>query len=129
MSNTLFRVIQKVKSRIVPTVLVRTTNYTIKEDEALYGCVVSNLGATGEVTFTLPVAAPGMRVSAVVQAAQLLTLQPAVGGTILGTAGVAQTLNAPIKGNAVGETLQLVCFTPNRWVVVAFNGVWTPTAA
>lgn len=123
------RLLLKLKGEQIAPVSVATAARTITPAEATRGIYVSNLNATGEVVFTLPIAVPGMRVSAVVQAAQLLTLQPATGGLILGTTGVAQSLNAPIKGNAVGETTQLVCFTPTRWVTVAFNGTWTPTAA
>lgn len=129
MSNTLFRVIQKVKSRIIPTVLVKTSAYTIKADEALYGCVVSNIGASGEVIFSLPTAAPGMRVNAIVQAAQLLTLDPVDGDIIYGIAGVAQTEDVAIKANAIGETVQLVCLQANKWLIVAYTGTWTVTAA
>jgi len=129
MSNTLYRVIQRVKGRIIPTVLNKTANYTVKADEALYGAVVSNIGATGEVIFSLPAAVPGMRVNAIVQAAQLLTLDPVDGDIIHGTVGVAQTEDVAIKANAVGETVQLVCLVTGKWYVAAYTGTWTVTAA
>jgi hypothetical protein len=129
MSNTLYRVIQRVKGRIIPTVLNKTANYTVKADEALYGTVVSNIGATGEVIFSLPAAVPGMRVNAIVQSPQLLTLDPVDGDIIHGIAGVAQTEDVAIKANAVGETVQLVCLVTGKWYVAAYTGTWTVTAA
>ena len=122
MSNTLYRVIQKVKSRIIPTVLVKTANYTVKADELLYGAVLANSGASGAVVFALPAAQPGMRLTATVVAAFNLTLDLPTGDTIRALATSGQNFSA----DAAGETLQLVCVVPNVWESVgAVDGTWT----
>ena len=123
MSNTLYRVIQTVKGRIAPTILNKTANYTVKADELLFGgAVLANSGAAGAVVFALPAAQPGMRLTATVIAAQALTLDLPVGGTIRALATSGQTFTA----DAAGETLQLVCVVPNVWESVgAADGTWT----
>ena len=121
--------IQKVKSRIIPTVLVKTAAYTLKADEALYGAVISNLGATAEVVISLPAAVPGMRVTAVVQAAYLLSLDPVDADVIYDFAGLVQSAGVAIKGNAVGEYITLTCLQAGKWVTTSFNGVWDEDAS
>jgi len=122
MSNTLYRVIQRVKGRIIPTVLNKTANYTVKADELLYGAVLANSGATGAVVFALPAAQPGMRLTATVVAAFNLTLDLPTGDTIRALATSGQTFSA----DAAGETLQLVCVVPNVWESVGVpDGTWT----
>ena len=122
MSATLYRVIERVKGRIIPTILNKTANYTVKADELLYGAVLANSGATGAVVFALPAAVPGMRLTATVIAAYNLTLDLPTGDTIRGLATSGQTFSA----DAAGETLQLVCVVPNVWESVgAADGTWT----
>jgi hypothetical protein len=121
MSNTLYRVIQKVKSRIIPTVLVKTANYTVKADELLYGAVLANSGASGAVVFALPAAQPGMRLTVAVVAAFNLTIDLPTGDTIRSLATSGQTAT-----NAVaGSTMQLVCVVPNVWEAIGVpDGAW-----
>lgn len=122
MSNTLYRVVQRVKGRIIPTVLNKTADYTVTADQLLYGAVVSNSGASGAVIFTLPSAQPGMRLTAAVVAAQALTLDLPTGDTIRSLATSGQTFTA----DAAGETLQLVCVVPTVWESIgAADGTWT----
>jgi hypothetical protein len=121
-NNALYRVIKRVKGRIIPTTINSTSNRTISKDEALYGVVVSNAGASGEVVITPPAAVPGMRLTLCVAAAQNLKLDLPTGNTIRGLATSGQTFSA----DAVGETLQLVCVVPNVWESVgAADGTWT----
>lgn len=128
MSNPLIRWIKRLESRETPKVIVATAAVTISDSDARRGVVVSNKGAGAEVVVSLPAARPGMRVTAVVQAAQLLSLDPVDTEIVYGTAGVAQTEDVAIKGNAVGETITLTCLETGFWVVTAFNGVWDPDA-
>lgn len=122
MSNTLYRVIQRVKGRIIPTILNVTANTTITADQALYGVVVGNSGASGEVVVTPPAAQPGMRITLCVIASQNLKLDLPTGDTIRGLATSGQTFSADLAG----ETLQLVCVVPNVWESVgAADGTWT----
>lgn len=122
MSNTLYRLIQTVKGRIIPTILNKTADYTVKADQLLYGAILSNSGATGAVVFALPSAQPGMRLTATVIAAYNLTLDLPTGDTIRALATSGQTFSA----DAAGETLQLVCVVPTVWESVgAADGTWT----
>jgi uncharacterized protein (DUF362 family) len=129
MSNPLIRWIKRIESRQVPDTVVATNNTTITHAQAIQGVVVSNKGAGGEVVVSLPAAVPGMRVTGVVQAAQLLGFDPVDTEIIYGTNGVALTEDVAIKANAVGETIQLVCVEKGFWVVTAFSGTWTTTGA
>jgi hypothetical protein len=128
MSNTLIRWIKRIEARQVPDTVVATAATTITPAQARQGVVVSNLGASGEVVFSLPAATPGMRVTAVVQTAQLLTLDPVDGDIVYDTVGVAQTEDVAIKGNLVGETITLTCLQAGKWVTTAFNGAWDEDA-
>jgi len=122
MSKTLYRVIERVKGRIIPTILNKTADYTVTADELLYGAVLANSGASGAVVFALPAAQPGMRLTVTVIAAQALTLDLPTGDTIRSLATSGQTFTA----DAAGETLQLVCVVPNVWESVgAADGTWT----
>lgn len=127
--STITRWIKSIEARLVPDTIVATANTVITPAQARQGVVVSNKGAAGEVVFSLPAAVPGMRVTAVVQSAQLLSLDPVDTEIIYGTNGVALTEDVAIKANAVGETLQLVCVEKGFWTVTASAGTWTTTGA
>jgi hypothetical protein len=127
--NSLIRWIKRLEARLYPKTIVATGNIEISQTDALRGVVVSNRGASGEVIAALPAALPGMRVSGVVQAVQLLSFDPDGTEIIYGTNGASLTAGVPIKGNAAGECIQLVCVEKGAWVVEAFNGTWTATAA
>src|SRR5688572_3805178 len=105
------RIIEKIRTRQHPLLINATSGTTvIPYAEALYGGVtVSNLGAAAAVTFTLPKATPGMRVHAIVQAAQELRLDPdgATDSVALPSTGVQSTDGAYITANAIGETVEL----------------------
>jgi hypothetical protein len=127
--SSLIRWIKRLESREAPKTIVATAATTIAHTDAIRGVVVSNKGAAGEVVISLPAAVPGMRVTGVVQAAQLLSLDPVDTEIIYGTNGVALTEDAAIKANAIGETIQLVCVEAGFWVVTASAGTWSATGA
>jgi hypothetical protein len=106
-----------------------TTPTAITAAQALAGLTVTNLGATGEVKFTLPAAVVGMKVRAIVKVAQLLTFAPATDEVIHLTTGVAQAGNAELKANVVGENIALECFVTGKWVPTSYIGTWTATGA
>lgn len=126
----LYRIIQRIKARITPTVLVKTAAYTILAEEALYGCVVTNNGASGAVTFSLPPAAVGMRVTALVKAAQELRLDPDGTETIaLPSSGVQQAAGKYITADAIGESGLFICTVAGTWDYVGpIDGTWTVEA-
>jgi hypothetical protein len=121
--SVLYRVINRVKGRIAPTILNKTANYTVTADDLSFGgAVLANSGASGAVVFALPAAQPGMRLTATVIAAQALTLDLPATDTIRALATAGQTFTA----DAAGETLQLVCVVANVWESVgAADGTWT----
>lgn len=127
--NPLWRIVQKVKSKIIPSVTVATANTAVTRDQALYGKIVSNAGASAAVTYALPAAEVGMRVSAVVEAAQELRLDPNGTETIaLPSTGVQGAAGKYITADAVAERVQLVCITAGTWDVLAHLGTWTAEA-
>lgn len=113
----------------VPVVISTTGTTTITAEQAFANVHVLNTGAAGEVIFALPPAEVGMRVTATVTTAQLLSLDPVDTEIITNLAGVALTEGAAIKGNAIGEWITLLCTTAGRWRAVAGTGTWTATAA
>lgn len=114
---------------MTPKAIVTTAAIAITDSDAMRGVVVSNKGAGAEVVISLPAARVGMSVTAVVQAVQLLSLDPVDTEIIYGTNGVALTEDAAIKANALGETIHLVCLQDGFWTVTAFTGTWTATGA
>lgn len=118
----LFRVIGRVKNRITPRVLNKTSNYTVTADDLSFGgALLSNSGATGAVVFALPAAVPGMRLFAAVNANFNLTLDLPTGDVIAGLATSGQTFSADL----IGESLHLTCAVAGIWTRVALNGTWT----
>jgi len=127
--SALFRIIQRIEARLRPAAVVATANTDVTRDQAWNEVVVSNLGAAGAVTFALPAAERGMRVTAIVQAAQELRLDP--NGTetaALPSTGVQGAAGKYLTANAVGETLRLVCITPGKWDTETYLGTWTAEA-
>lgn len=130
MSNTLFRVLNRVRARITPSVLNKTLSTPVTADEALYGAIVSNSGAVATVTFSLPAAAPGMRVTAVVKANQELRLDPSGTQTIaLPSTGVQGAAGKYLTADAIGESGVFVCIIAGTWDYVGpIDGTWTAEA-
>jgi hypothetical protein len=126
--SALFRIIQRIEARLRPAAVVATANTTVTRDQAWNEVVVSNKAATGAVTFALPAAERGMRVTAIVQAAQELRLDPNGTETAALANGVQQTAGKYIVADAIGETISLVCLTPGTWDVENHNGTWTAQA-
>lgn len=126
--NSLNRLVTKIRTRQKPAILIATTTpVEIPYVNAIQGgIVVSNKGRAAATTFTLPPAVVGMRVSAVVQAAQELRLDPSGTQTVaLPSTGVQQAAGAYIVADAIGETVDLVCITAGTWDVLNFNGTFT----
>ena len=127
--STLIRWIKRLEGNLTPKTIVATAATAITHADAVRGVVVSNKGASAEVVVSLPAAVPGMRVTGVVQAVQLLSFDPVDTEIVYGTAGVALTEDVAIKGNALGEYITLTCLEKGFWTVTSFSGTWTATAA
>lgn len=123
---------KKVRVRIKPeprldrsnTVLTKTADYTLALADL--GKVLSNVGAGGAITFTLPTAVVGYEVSARVGVAQELRLDPAVADTIsLPSTGVPGAAGKYLTANAIGETVHLKCRIAGTWDCMDYTGTWT----
>ena len=98
-----------------------TTPVAVTAAQLTKHAILTNTKADGAVTFTLPAAKAGMRLTGVVGVAQGLTLDLPTGNTISGSATSGQTFTA----DALGESLQLVCLVDGRWDALAKTGTWT----
>ncbi len=87
---------------------------------------VTNTGAGAAVTYTLPAAVSGMRVTAIVKAAQELRLDPNGTETIsLPSSGVQQAAGKYITADALGESVTLICTVAGTWDAVgSVDGTW-----
>lgn len=110
-----------------PEVITATTGSTaITADQANSDVVVTNTGAAGAVTFTLPAATTGMRVTAFLKAAQELRLDPDGTETVaLPSTGAQGAAGKYLSADAVGEYVQLLCVTAGTWSCVGYSGTWT----
>jgi hypothetical protein len=109
-----------------PAVTVSAADATVSALQATAGIIVSNAGASGAVTFALPAAVVGMRVTAVVEAAQELRLDPNGTETIaLPSTGVQGAAGKYLTADAVGENVELVCLTAGTWDCTNYTGTWT----
>lgn len=122
------RILANIRRRQAPRILIaNATPVEVPYANAVQGgVVVSNKGRAAATTFTLPEAVPGARVSAVVQAAQELRLDPnGTESVALPSTGVQSAAGAYIVADAIGETVDLVCITAGTWDVLNFNGTWS----
>lgn len=136
MSNPLFGWVSRLTARIVDLedrsdsleagspVLVAAA--TITAAQANRGIVVTNVGAGAAVTYALPPATLGMKVIAIVKAAQELRLDPNGTETIsLPSTGVQSAAGAYITADAVGESVTLICTVAGTWDALgAVDGTW-----
>lgn len=99
-----------------------TTPVTVTAAQLTKHAILTNTKADGAVEFDLPAAKAGMRLTAIVGAAQNLTLDLPTGDTI--SNGLA-TSGQSYSANAVGESLSLICIVDGRWDVVSTTGTWT----
>jgi len=92
-------------------------------DAVQSGTAISNRGATGTATWTLPVDAPeGVIFYFVVLENQELRIEPGV-ATIMD--GCGQTAGKYKYSNVAGSTLTVVSDTSGDWLVISRSGTWT----
>lgn len=125
--NVILGWLQRLQLQSKAKSLVSATGGTITAEMALSsgGAIVANIGASGATTFALPPAKKGMRVTALVQAAQELRLDPNGTETLSGTDGVQGAAGKYIGADAVGERIVYVVIVDGQWHVVSSNGTWT----
>lgn len=124
--GTILNLVLRLAREQISAVTKSTTGGTVTRAQAVRGITLSNIGATGTITFALPPATPGLKVSAIVEAAQQLRLDPSGTETIaLPSTGVQSAAGAYIVADALAETVDLVCITKGTWSVQNFQGTWT----
>lgn len=104
-------------------VQTKTADYTITALEA-GDETWSNSGAAGTVILTLPTGTNGMRVRAVVLAAQQLRLFTGTAVQIRNAASLSTATTGYIQSNTVGNVVTLE-YISGVWVVVNIIGTWT----
>jgi uncharacterized membrane protein len=118
--------LSRLEAAQIAATVVSTVAATITRAQAVRHVFVSNAGASGAVTFTLPPAEPGLRVTAIVEAAQQLRLDPSGTETVaLPSTGVQSAAGKYIWADAATEHVNLVCLVKGTWDVVGFSGTWT----
>lgn len=106
------------------TLLVKTDDYTVTLADL--GKVLTNTGASGNVTFTLPAAKVGYEVIVRVDAAEQLRLDPQDDEQIcLPSTGVPGTAGNYIVADAVNEGVHLKCREAGIWDCLSYTGTWT----
>lgn len=119
----------RLQANQIAPVIKSATGGAVTREQALRHVYVSNVGATGAATFTLPAAEPGLRVTAIVEAVQELRLDPNGTETIaLPSTGAQGAAGKYLTANALAETVELVCITAGTWDAVNFQGTWTAEA-
>jgi hypothetical protein len=123
----IIRWLKRVEIRLIPSVIVATASTSVTRDQARHGVIVSNNGAAGAITFSLPAATVGMRVTAIVKAAQELRLDPNGTETMsLPSSGVQQAAGKYLTADAIGESALFVCIVAGTWDYVGpIDGTWT----
>lgn len=105
-------------------VITATADRTLTAAES--GAVLSNVGASAAVAFTLPPATVGLKFTAVVEAAYELRLNPDGTETIaLPSSGVQSAAGKFIGADAVAEKVMIICITAGTWDVITYTGTWT----
>lgn len=102
----------------------KTANYNILSADS--GTQFDNIGASGEVDFTLPTAAAGLKYGFIVKAAQVLKIIAGASTIIaIGTSISASAGN--IQANTAYSAVQVEAISTTEWVATAVTGSWTVT--
>jgi len=94
-----------------------------------YGLLIVNTSAGGNLTVTLPAAAPQMSVTVWIQSAHAVTLDPAADETIKYDTGSTCAANETyVSDSAIGSITTIYCIVAGTWQVVGDpKGDWTCT--
>jgi hypothetical protein len=110
--------------------LTKTANFTIPR--GLSGYQFDNLGAGGEVDFTLPTLADtdafvlGTKFGFYVGAAQTLKVI-ATNSMTIRNVGMVSGSNGNIASSTIGCYVEIEAVSTSQWVVKSINGTWTVT--
>lgn len=103
----------------------KTANYTVVAADT--GTQFDNIGAAGEVDFTLPTAAVGLKYGFTVKAAQVLKVI-AGSSTIIAIGTSISASAGNIQASAAYSSVQLEAISTTEWVATSgASGTWTVT--
>jgi hypothetical protein len=107
------------------TTIIATADRTLVAGDS--GSRISNTGASGAVTITLPAAIPGLFFEFLVEAAQQLRIDPVSTGEsiALPSTGAQSTGGKYIWADAATEYVRIYCNTAGQWDVIGYSGTWT----
>lgn len=131
MDNPFAGMLNKLIREQVAPVIKSAVSVVVTRAQTIRKVVVSNVGAAGAVTFTLPPATtPGQEVRAIVKAAQVLRVKPNGTETMaLPSTGVQGAAGKGMEADAVGESGIWVVVVPGTWDYLGpADGTWTAEA-
>lgn len=106
---------------------IATTNTTLSVSQL--GSVIVFNNSTGVAQngtqFTLPTAVVGMQYTVIADTAKWFYMNPASTDTINITSGGVGKRISNSGSAAIGDSITLVCQTPNTWSIQAKSGTWT----
>jgi hypothetical protein len=105
-------------------VTAKTTNYSVVTADK--GTYFTNVGAGGEVDFTLPTAVAGMRYTFIVEAAQVLKVIAGASTTIR-IAGSVSAAAGNITNSTIGGVVTLIATSSTTWIAIYISGSWVVT--
>jgi hypothetical protein len=106
------------------TVTAYTANHTVTAAQT--GATLTNSGAVGTVTFTMPTPAAGLVYTFIVAAAQNVILD--VGGSVVIAIGeIAGTPGGGASCNSPYSSVTLKAISTTLWVATSSIGSWTPS--
>lgn len=112
------------RRRYPAPISTRTADSTLTAFES--GTIISNVGASGTTTHTLPAAIPGLEFGLRVGVAQALRFDPNGSETVsLPGTGVVQAAGKYLTCSTIGCVLMLKCFVAGTWSVISSTGTWT----
>lgn len=104
--------------------LSETADYNVTVADS--GGHFDNIGAAGEVDFTLPVAERGLHYSFLVDAAQIVKII-AQSGEQIASAGANSAAGGNIQSATPYDMISIKCHKAGQWVVASATGSWTLT--
>lgn len=117
--------------KLVRAVAAKTANYTVTVDD--FGKILTNRGATGAVTFTLPAVAAsfaGVEVKFLVIADQTVTVAGTTGEVVAFNDPTANSVAFSTAGEKVGNAITAICDGTSWFLEVSLGAeTATPTVA
>ena len=102
---------------------IQATNYSVASNDS--GSVITNTGATGTTTYSLPAASSGLDYIFISDTAQAIVIQAAGSNTIRNGTSVTTAGGNFTSSATIGEVLRIVALNSNEWYVLHITESWT----